>query len=63
MRCTDPVHQEEKGLSVAPQTALLKELEDLLHPLSFQYSCITFEKKLEGKVRFSLVTVFACLKD
>lgn len=63
MRCAAPVHQEERGLGVAPQAALLKELEDLLHSLSFQYPCITFEKKLGGKVSFSLATVLACLKD
>lgn len=62
MRCAAPVHQEEKGLSIAPQAALLK-LEDLLRSLSVQYSCITFEKKLGEKVKFSLVTVLACLKD
>lgn len=62
MRCAAPVHQEEKGLSIAPQAALLKELKDLLLSLSVQYSCITFEKKLGEKIRFSLVTVLACLR-
>lgn len=44
MRCAALVHQEEKGLSIAPQAALLKELGGLLPSLSVQYSCITFEK-------------------
>lgn len=45
MRCAALVHQEEKGLNIAPQAALLKELEGLLHSLSVQYSHITFGKK------------------